>query len=126
LFLAFALALPGVLHASADIHGDAMVSSEDISILASCFGQDPTGDCARADADADEDGDIDGDDFSFVSERLGEAYPETLFEEQDLPPAYPVGATPISIALSDVNGDGALDIVGSGDSSIFVLLGNRD
>jgi hypothetical protein len=47
--LGFAIAVD----ADADLNGDAMVTSQDISILASCFGQDPASnsDCAKADVD---------------------------------------------------------------------------
>jgi hypothetical protein len=75
---ALALTFPAVAYSSADINGDAIVTSQDISILASCFGQSSTNNSDCAKADVDEDGDIDGDDLSFVSERLGQAYPETI------------------------------------------------
>jgi hypothetical protein len=110
---------------SADLNGDAMVTSQDIPILANCFGQDPATNSACAKADVNEDGDIDRDDFSYVSARLGQAYPETLFQE---PLLFPVGDLPRSGALGDVNGDGLVDVVtaNSWGNDISVLLGNGD
>jgi hypothetical protein len=112
----------------ADLDGDLIVTAQDISILASCFGKDPASTSACEKADVDEDGDIDGDDFSFVSARLGQAYTETLFQEQPIPPSFPVGDSPGSIALNDVNGDGINDVMtaNSRSSDISVLLGNGD
>lgn len=125
LFPALALAFPSVAYSSADINGDAMVTSQDISILANCFGQDPASSSTCARADVDEDGDIDMDDFSFVSARLGQAYPETLFASQQ---SYAVGVSPGAITLGDLNGDGELDALVANESndSVSIFLGNGD
>jgi hypothetical protein len=135
LLITFALASPLSfslpLDSDADLNGDAQVTSQDISILASCFGQNPgnNSDCAKA--DVDEDGDIDSDDFSFVSARLGQAYPEALFIEEPLTPRNSAGKWPTSIALGDVNNDDVLDVVTTDNLSddminISVLIGNGD
>jgi hypothetical protein len=120
--------LANPLDSNADINGDAMVTSLDISMLAGCFGQVPSSnkDCVKADVDRD--GDIDADDFSFVSARLGQSFPETLFEELVLPSSYAVGDRPESKAIVDLNGDGISDVVTMNRESddISVLLGNGD
>jgi hypothetical protein len=118
------------LDSNADLNGDAMVTSQDISKLASCFGQNPASNADCAKADVDEDGDIDRDDFSFVSARMGEAYPEILFHDQ-FPQKFGTSEWPISVTIGDVNGDAVLDVVtGNGaairDSKVSVLLGNGD
>jgi hypothetical protein len=116
------------LDSNADINGDAMVTSLDISMLASCFGKDPLNNKSCAKADVDRDGDIDADDFSFVSTRLGQSFPETLFEELVLPSSFAVGDRPESKAIADLNGDGVSDVVtvNSASDDISVLLGNGD
>jgi hypothetical protein len=121
LLLAIALTLPAMAYASADLNDDAIVNSQDISLLANCFGQEPVSDCARA--DVDEDGDIDADDFSFISERLGQAYPERLFPEP-----LATDSLPNSAYLGDLNRDGVLDMVAvsSVNNGLFVLLGDGD
>ncbi|MEJ2611471.1 MAG: VCBS repeat-containing protein, partial [Candidatus Thiodiazotropha sp.] len=98
--------------------------------LASCFGQNPASNADCAKADVDEDGDIDRDDFSFVSARMGEAYPEILFHDQ-FPQKFGTSEWPISVTIGDVNGDAVLDVVTGngaaiGDSKVSVLLGNGD
>jgi hypothetical protein len=42
------------------------------------------------------------------------------------PQAYAAGGTAMALALGDVNGDGKLDVVTAGDSSVRVLAGNGD
>jgi hypothetical protein len=110
------------LDSKADLNGDAMVTSLDISIVASCFGQVPVNnrDCAKA--DVDEDGDIDGDDFNFVSERLGRTYPWMLYPSA----VFPAGTAPNAVTLGDVNNDSALDIivVNTLDDNVSVMLGD--
>ena len=41
---------------------------------------------------------------------------------------YPVGMSPVSVAMGDFNGDGKMDlaVLNTGDSTISILLGNGD
>jgi hypothetical protein len=70
---------------NADLNGDLFGTSQDISKLASCIGQDPHGNRGCKPADVDRDSDIDIDDYHFVSTRLGQSYPGLLFP---LPQVY--------------------------------------
>jgi hypothetical protein len=129
LFLTLTLATPygfAAPNANVDLNGDALVNSQDSSILASCFAQDPGTNSACTRADVDEDGDIDMDDFSFVSARLGQAYPWTLFPSPKFFAGLPSATT--SATIGDVNGDGTPDmvVVSNGDNKISVVLGNSD
>jgi hypothetical protein len=114
-------------YSSADLNGDVVVNSLDISRLSSCFGQNPlmNNDCKVADVDAD--GDIDREDFSFVSARLGEAYPGNLYPSHSV--HYRSEEMVWSIALGDVNGDDFLDMAivdvdYSHGCRLIVLLGD--
>jgi hypothetical protein len=113
----------------ADLNCDAMVTSQDISLLASCFGQDPMSNSACAKADVDEDNDIDVDDYSFVSARLGQAYPEMLFSTLQVL-LHSEGYSPIGIeAKGDINGDSALDMIiisGPWTRSYTIYFGSND
>jgi hypothetical protein len=121
LFSPFGFAAPD---SNADLNGDVLVNSLDISKLSSCFGQDPMNNSVCATADADEDGDIDIDDFSFVSARLGQAYDWLLYPS----PVFNVGDRPLSTSLGDLNGDSQPDVVVANNTSdeISVLLGTGD
>jgi hypothetical protein len=128
-FLVLALITPlgfAAVDSDADLNGDAMVTSQDISLLASCFGQDPLSNSDCANADIDEDNDIDGDDFSFVSARMGEAYPWTLYNYASK--IFDTGSNPVSVSVGEINGDAPLDVVVANQESndISVLLGNGD
>jgi hypothetical protein len=106
---------------SADINGDAIVDSRDISQLSSCFGQDSAEVSTCNKADVDEDGDIDRDDFSFVSSRLGQQYPSILFPSHQ---KTPTGSWNYKSVQGDVNGDGKLDILLSISGGLRLFLGN--
>jgi hypothetical protein len=103
---------------NADIDGDAFTNSLDISRLSSCFGQDPMSNSACASADVDEDGDIDVDDFSFVSDRLGQSYPWTIY------PSPLANISPYGKQLGDINNDGILDMVALSGGQFTLWLGN--
>jgi hypothetical protein len=114
---------------NADLNSDVLVNSVDISELSNCFGQNPQSNSSCAVADVDEDGDVDLNDFSFVSARLGQAYPWVLYPKPKLRITYSeIGP----IKLSDLNGDGRHDLVtttrdyNDDYSYISVLLGNED
>jgi hypothetical protein len=111
-------------YTNADLNGDAMVTSQDISIVLSCFGQDPASNDDRAKADVDKDGDIDRDDFSYVSARLGQTYPWRLYPLS----SFQTGGEPRSVTLGDVNNDSVLDMIvaNSLDDDVSVMLGNGD
>ena len=85
---------------NAGLDGNAFVNIHDISILARCYDQDPVNVCIRA--DADEDGDIDREDFFFVSERIGQAYPSILYS---FPSSSNTDESCHQSTLADVNGD---------------------
>jgi hypothetical protein len=103
---------------NADLNGDVLVDSRDISKLSSCFGQVFASNTACDVALADEDDDIDMDDFSFVSDRLGQAYPWMLYHA----PMFDMGHG----KLGDVNKDGITDVVSLRDGLIQVWLSNGD
>jgi hypothetical protein len=108
---------------NADLNGDTVVNSLDISKLASCFKQNPISNRACTPADVDNDGDIDQDDFNFVTTRIGEVYYERLFFS---PGDSRYGRL---IANEDLNDDGSLDFVFTDDNiqgSILVMLSNGD
>jgi hypothetical protein len=129
LFLALGLVTPycvSAANSNADLNGDAVVTSQDVSVLASCFGQDPTVNSACVKADVDDDGDIDQDDFGFVSARLGQAYPEALYP---LPfKLVNVDHTPTSVVNGDINGDNHIDVIAVNryDDSLSLLIGNGE
>jgi hypothetical protein len=105
----------------ADLDGDLFVTSQDISKLASCIGQDPHINRACKPADVDKDSDIDIDDYRFVSARLGQSYPGVLYPM----PASNAGGSGLlfpqqiyywsdyvlDFKVSDVNSDGLADMV---------------
>jgi hypothetical protein len=107
---------------NADLNGDRLVTNADISKLSSCFAQDPKKNSECRAADVDQDGDIDRYDFSFVSDRLGQAFPEKLF----VLPGYWIYHD--LKVVDDLNGDGTLDLVFEDEESqeILVHFGNGD
>jgi hypothetical protein len=107
---------------NADLNGDALVNSQDISKLSSCFGQDPLSNRVCAVADVDKDADVDMDDASFVSTRLGQFYPWALYP---IPSKKSVGIE--LLELADMNGDAKLDVITIIDEgAIEIYLGNGD
>jgi hypothetical protein len=126
-FLAIFLTSPlslAVPNSNADINGDVLTNTQDISLLSSCFGLNPKSNSAYASADVDEDLDIDSDDFEFVSERLGQTYPWILYSS----PIVNIGEGGYELKrqLGDINKDGMLDILTLLDGNFTVWLGNGD
>jgi hypothetical protein len=132
-YLLLALVSPlgfAAVDSDADLNGDARITSLDISIMASCFNQDPLSNSSCTKADIDEDGDIDIDDYRFVSARLGETYPELLFAlPQVIRSTHSIS---VSVGgLGDVNNDGLIDMlvnetIDAVSSSFTVFLGTGD
>ena len=58
-----------------DLNNDGVVNILDISLVGSCFGQDPATEARCSVADTDGDGDVDMDDLSFVLGSFGQSFP---------------------------------------------------
>jgi hypothetical protein len=102
---------------SADVDRNALVTSLDISRIASCFGHDPSGITACASSDVNNDGSVDIVDFNFVSMRMGQAYPYRI---------YPIPEYKLSLSddLIGVIKTGYLNGGGYADLVITDLYGN--
>ena len=73
--------------ADPDLNNDGVVNILDISLVGSCFGQDPATFPQCQVADTDGDGDVDFDDLTFVLTRFGQSgFPVGGEEEDTVPP----------------------------------------
>ncbi len=73
------LGLAQVPDSNAELNDEVIPNSLDMSVLASCFGQDPATNSPCSVADVVGDGDSNGDDFRFVVEHFDQAYPWKLY-----------------------------------------------